>query len=52
MLTKINLFKSKIIKEDFQYLLLATSNLRKEQENDAKLNEKDIELIYWNDLVS
>ena len=44
MLTKINLFKSKSNKEDFQALLEATSKLRKEQENDAKLNEKEREL--------
>jgi len=44
LLTKINLFKSKSNKEDFQALLEATSKLRKEQENDAKLNEKEREL--------
>lgn len=44
MLTKINLFKNKSNKEDFQALLEATSKLRKEQEQDAKLNEKEREL--------
>mmetsp|Transcript_1385 Transcript_1385/g.1826 ORF Transcript_1385/g.1826 Transcript_1385/m.1826 type:complete len:268 (-) Transcript_1385:771-1574(-) len=44
LLTKINLFKSRSNKEDFQALLDATSKLRKEQEQDAKLNEKDREL--------
>jgi len=44
LLTKINLFKSKSNKEDFQALLEATSKLRKEQEQDAKLNEKEREL--------
>jgi intraflagellar transport protein 81 len=44
LLTKINLFKSKSKQEDFQALLDATSKLRKEQEQDAKLNEKEREL--------
>lgn len=44
MLTKINLFKNKSKQEDFQALLDATSKLRKEQEQDAKLNEKEREL--------
>jgi len=44
LLTKINLFKNKSNKEDFQALLEATSKLRKEQEQDAKLNEKEREL--------
>ena len=43
-MTKINLFKNKSNKEDFQALLEATSRLRKEQEQDAKLNEKEREL--------
>jgi len=38
------LFKNKSNKEDFQALLDATSKLRKEQEQDAKLNEKEREL--------
>ncbi len=44
LLTKINLFKSKSNKQDFQALLEATSKLRKEQEQDAKLAEKEREL--------
>jgi intraflagellar transport protein 81 len=44
LLTKINLFKNKSNKEDFHALLEATSKLRKEQEQDAKLNEKEREL--------
>lgn len=44
LLTKINLFKNKGNKEDFQALLEATSKLRKEQEQDARLNEKEREL--------
>lgn len=44
LLTKINLFKNKSNKEDFQALLEATSKLRKEQEQDAKLSEKEREL--------
>ena len=44
LLTKINLFKNKSNKSDFQALLEATSKLRKEQENDARLNEKEREL--------
>lgn len=44
LLTKINLFKNKGDKEDFQALLEATSKLRKEQEQDARLNEKEREL--------
>lgn len=44
LLTKINLFKNKGQREDFQALLEATSKLRKEQEQDAKLNEKEREL--------
>ena len=44
LLTKINLFKNKSNKSDFQALLEATSKLRKEQEQDAKLNEKEHEL--------
>jgi len=44
LLTKINLFKNKSNKADFQALLEATSKLRKEQEQDAKLNEKEHEL--------
>jgi intraflagellar transport protein 81 len=44
LLTKINLFKNKGNREDFQALLEATSKLRKEQEQDARLNEKEREL--------
>ena len=44
LLTKINLFKNKSNKEDFHALLEATSKLRKEQEQDAKLGEKEREL--------
>jgi intraflagellar transport protein 81 len=44
LLTKINLFKNKSNKQDFQQLLEATSKLRKEQEQDAKLSEKESEL--------
>jgi hypothetical protein len=44
LLTKINLFKTKSNKQDFQALLEATSKLRKEQEQDAKLSEKEREL--------
>ena len=44
LLTKINLFKNRGDSEDFQALLEATSKLRKEQENDARLNEKEREL--------
>merc|ERR1740117_1368344 len=44
LLTKINLFKNKSNKQDFQALLEATSKLRKEQEQDAKLGEKEREL--------
>jgi len=44
LLTKINLFKNKGNSEEFQQLLQATSKLRKEQEQDAKLNEKEREL--------
>lgn len=44
LLTKINLFKNKSNKDDFQALLEATSKLRKEQEQDAKLSEKEREL--------
>lgn len=44
LLTKINLFKSKGNRDDFQALLEATSKLRKEQEQDARLNEKEREL--------
>ena len=36
--------KNKSNKKDFQNLLEATSKLRKEQEQDAKLNEKEHEL--------
>ena len=43
-MTKINLFKNKSDKEDFHALLEATSKLRKEQEQDAKLNDKEREL--------
>jgi intraflagellar transport protein 81 len=45
LLTKINLFKNKGKQEDFALLLEATSKLRKEQEQDAKLNEKERELV-------
>ena len=56
LLTKINLFKSKSNKDDFQALLEATSKLRKEQEQDAKLAEKERELnnmieLYENQLL-
>lgn len=45
LLTKINLFKNKGNSSgEFQQLLEATSKLRKEQEQDAKLNEKEREL--------
>lgn len=45
LLTKINLFKNKgNSSAEFQNLLEATSKLRKEQEQDAKLNEKEREL--------
>ena len=44
LLTKIHLFKSKSNKDDFKALLDATSKLRKEQEQDAKLGEKEREL--------
>lgn len=44
LLTKINLFKNKSNKQDFKALLEATSKLRKEQEQDAKLGEKEREL--------
>lgn len=44
LLTKINLFKNKGKEADFQSLLEATSKLRKEQEQDAKLNDKEREL--------
>lgn len=44
LLTKINLFKNRGDSEDFQALLDATSKLRKEQEQDARLNEKEREL--------
>jgi len=43
-MTKINLFKTKSNGPDFQLLLDATSRLRKEQENEAKLGEKEREL--------
>lgn len=43
--TKINLFKSKSNNPEFQGLLEATSKLRKEQEQDAKLQEKHRELV-------
>ena len=43
--TKINLFKSKSNNTEFQSLLEATSKLRKEQEQDAKLQEKHRELV-------
>lgn len=42
--TKINMFKSKSNNDEFQLLLEATSKLRKEQEQDAKLQEKHREL--------
>lgn len=42
--TKINMFKSKSNNDEFQALLDATSKLRKEQEQDAKLQEKHREL--------
>lgn len=38
------MFKNKGNQADFQALLEATSKLRKEQENDARLNEKEREL--------
>ena len=44
LLTKINTFKTKSNKQDFKALLDATSKLRKEQEQDAKLAEKEREL--------
>jgi intraflagellar transport protein 81 len=44
LLTKITMFKNKGDQADFQALLEATSKLRKEQENDARLNEKEREL--------
>lgn len=44
LLTKINLFKNKRDGPEFEALLEATSKLRKEQEQDAKLNEKEREL--------
>ena len=44
LLTKINLFKDRGDSSDFQLLLDATSKLRKEQEQDARLNEKEREL--------
>ena len=44
LLTKINLFKNRGDTNDFQQLLDATSKLRKEQEQDARLNEKEREL--------
>lgn len=44
LLTKINLFKNKGNNADFQLLLEATSKLRKEQEQDARLNDKEREL--------
>lgn len=50
MLTKINLFKSKGDKADFAALLEATSKLRKEQEQDARLNEKERELTQTIDM--
>ena len=40
LITKINLFKSKSNKPEFQELLEATSMLRKEQETEAKYMEK------------
>ena len=43
-MTKINLFKNRGDSQDFQLLLDATSKLRKEQEQDARLNEKEREL--------
>ena len=45
LLTKISMFKNKSDKKDFHQLLEATSKLRKEQEQDAKLNEKEREKI-------
>ena len=39
------MFKNKSDKKDFQALLEATSKLRKEQEQDAKLAEKERELM-------
>lgn len=44
LLTKISMFKNKSDKKDFHQLLEATSKLRKEQEQDARLNEKEREL--------
>ena len=44
LMTKINMFKQKGSQADFQALLESTSKLRKEQEQDAKLNEKEREL--------
>ena len=44
LLTKINQFKNRGDSQDFQLLLDATSKLRKEQEQDARLNEKEREL--------
>jgi len=44
LLTKINLFKTKSNQPEFGALLEATSMLRKEQEQDNKLNEKEREL--------
>ena len=44
LLTKINFFKGRGDSQDFQLLLDATSKLRKEQEQDARLNEKEREL--------
>ena len=38
------MFKNKSDKKDFHQLLEATSKLRKEQEQDARLNEKEREL--------
>lgn len=38
------MFKNKSDKKDFTSLLEATSKLRKEQEQDARLNEKEREL--------
>lgn len=51
LLTKINLFKNKGKQEDFTLLLEATSKLRKEQEQDAKLNEKERELVQNNEML-
>ena len=51
LLTKINLFKNKGKQDDFQLLLEATSKLRKEQEQDAKLNEKERELGQNNEML-